>query len=192
VIQRIKQLFSWRRVRLILVYVLIIFVSSFIGNIWMTRDQASGQLSSVVFKDIQGADFNLEFNRVDNSAPASTQVLSDNPDLQDKPVLLYFFADWCPICKVQHSVISSISPNARVLGVAMQSGDDENVRKYVAKQGIDFKVINDENGAISRSLGVNGVPAAFIIDNTGQITFSTRGYTSTIGMLSRIWLTHIQ
>ncbi len=190
--KRFKQLFSWRRVRLISVYVLIIFVSSFIGNIWMTRDQASGQLSSIIFKDIEGANFNLDFNRSDNSSPTSEAVLADQQNLQDKPTLLYFFADWCPICKVQHSVISSISQHARVLGIAMQSGDDENVQKYVAKQGIDFKVINDENGEISRSLGVNGVPAAFIIDNTGQINYSTRGYTSTVGMLSRIWLTDIQ
>jgi len=190
--KRFKQLFSWRRVRLISIYVLIILVSSFIGNIWMTRDQASGHLSSVVFQDIDGANFNLDFNRADNSAPSSAPVLADQPNLQGKPTLLYFFAEWCPICKVQHSVISSISQHVRVLGIAMQSGDDENVRKYVAKQGIDFKVINDENGAISRSLGVNGVPAAFIIDNTGQITFSTRGYTSTVGMLSRIWLSSIQ
>ena len=170
---------------------LIIVVSSFIGNIWMTRDQASGQLSSVVFKDIEGASFNLDFNRSDSASPTSAAVLADQQNLQDKPTLLYFFADWCPICKVQHSVISSISEHVRVLGIAMQSGNDENVRTYVAEQGIDFTVINDENGAISRSLGVDGVPAVFILDNSGQITYSTRGYTSTVGMLSRIWLTRI-
>jgi peroxiredoxin len=185
-----SKFFCWRRIRLFIVYLLIFLLAGFIGNIWMTRNQASGQLPDVVFKDIDGVDLKLEFNRVDNISLAAEPASSDSINFQHKPTLLYFFAEWCPICKVQHSVISSISQHVRVVGIAMQSGDDEEVRKYVARQGIDFTVINDESGKLSRLFGVSGVPAAFIINNSGQIKYSTRGYTSTVGFLIRIWLTN--
>ena len=185
-----RQVFSRRSIRLVITYCLIFVLAGFIGNIWMTRNQATGQLPSMVFKDIHGVDFKLQFNKADAPSQVSTIVLAENSIIQDKPVLLYFFADWCPICKVQHSVISTISPYVHVLGIAMQSGDDENVRNYVAEKGIGFTVVNDESGKLSRSLGVNGVPAAFILNKSGQIKYSTRGYTSTAGLLVRIWLTN--
>ena len=79
-----------------------------------------------------------------------------------------------------------------MLGIAMQSGDTANVKKYVAKQNIGFKVINDESGSISQSFGVNGVPAAFIVDKLGHIKYSTRGYVTEDGLRSRIWLAETQ
>ena len=164
-----------QRLRLLIVYALIFMLSGFIGNIWMTRNQQTGQIPLLVAQDIEGHDFKLEFNRA-----------------REKPVLIYFFAEWCPICKVQHAVISAIDEDYEVLGIAMQSGDTANVRKYVANQNIDFKVINDETGSISRSFGVNGVPAAFIVDKMGQIKYSTRGYATEAGLRSRIWLAETQ
>lgn len=162
---------SWRSFRLLVVYSLIFLLSGFVGNIWMTRNQQSGQAPQVAAEDLSGHDVKLEFNQ-----PHS------------KPTLLYFFAEWCPICKVQHSVISKINKDYQVLGIAMQSGDKASVNEYVLKQGIDFTVVNDESGGISRSFGVNGVPAAFIINKKGQIKYSTRGYATEAGLRSRLWL----
>ena len=111
-----------------------------------------------------------------------------NFDKLKSPVLIYFFAEWCPICKVQHSVIENINEDYQVIGVAMQSGSLDIVKKYVNDNGITFNVVNDESGTISSDFGVNGVPASFIVDSQGIIQYSTRGYATEAGLRSRLWL----
>lgn len=159
---------KWLRVGL--VYLLIFVVASFAGNLWLSRNQVSG-----VAPVIQGQNLQSQWTTVDHKD-------------SEGPVLVYFFADWCPICKVQHDAIRSVNRYYPVLAVAMQSGDTDNVRQYVETAGLDMPVINDVNGSISRDYGVNGVPASFVIDRHGNIRFSTRGYATQLGLLSRLWL----
>ncbi len=137
----------------------------------MSRDQATGFAPVIQGQNLEG-----EWQRI------QTRNFS-------KPVLIYFFAEWCPICKVQHGVISSLNDQYPVMGIAMQSGDIKNVRRYVTEQGLSFPVINDREGSISRAFGVQGVPASFIIDQQGKIRFSTRGYATFAGLWIRLWFT---
>lgn len=167
----IKGLLTFARIRQLLIYALIFLVAGFLGNIWMTRNQQSGSIPQFIAEDLTGEIVNLQ-----------------SGEFQQKPKVIYFFADWCPICKFQNPVISDINQDSDVLGIAMQSGNAANVSSYVQKQGIDFRVINDESGQISRSFGVNGVPAVFIVDKAGLIKYSTRGYATEAGLRSRIWL----
>ncbi len=171
----LKWLFLPRTYRLISQYLLIIFTVSFLGNLWMTRHQVKGLTPAVVSKDLNGQTVKLKF--------IQTGIVQ-----KDTPTLLYFFAEWCPICKMQHPVITSIDKEFDVIGIAMMSGNNDKVRQYMEHQNIDFKVVNDETGSISRSFGVKAVPAVFVIDKMGQINHSTRGYTTEAGLRSRIWL----
>ncbi len=154
-----------------MVYGLILVVASFLGNLWMSRDQVSGKAPLIQALNLQGQAVNIDLASYDG------------------PVLLYFFAEWCPICKVQHSVISSINEDYPVIAIAMQSGGIDDVRAYVEQQGLDFYVLNDRVGNVSQRFGVHGVPASFIVDQQGVIRFSTRGYATQLGLLSRLWLT---
>lgn len=119
-----------------------------------------------------------------------SNTLAVNFEKFETPVLLYFFADWCPICKLQHSVITSISQHYPLIGIAMQSGTVDNVKRYANEQGMHFLIVNDENGAISRAYGVDGVPATFVVDADGRLSYSTRGYATELGLMSRIWLSN--
>lgn len=168
---KLNKLFTLATARQLALYLIIFMLAGFIGNLWMTRNQQSGLMPSFVAEDITGNSLNFAFN-------AGRQA----------PLVVYFFADWCPICKLQNSSMLSISENYQVVGIAMQSGDKANVINYVRQKGLDFSIINDDSGQISRAFGVNGVPAVFIVDKTGQIRFSTRGYATEAGLLVRIWL----
>lgn len=152
----------------LIIYLLIFLFVSFIGNIWLTRNQAKGPAPAIVGQGLDGKIRTVDLKQFDS------------------PVLLYFFADWCPICKLQHSVIASISQHYPVIGVAMQSGTVENVQRYANEQGLKFPIVNDKNGVISRSFGVDGVPATFVVDPVGQLRYSTRGYATELGLMSRI------
>jgi len=164
----IRILLRW--LRTLLIYILILFVAGFLGNLWMTRNQAGGQAPLLSGPDIQG-----QWQQVHYTA-------------FDQPLLLYFFADWCPICKFQHAEISAVNQHYPVVAIAMQSGSNAELSVYLQQQGLDLELINDRQGDISRRFGVQGVPASFIINNKGEIAFSTRGYTSRIGLYSRLWI----
>ena len=106
-----------------------------------------------------------------------------------QPVLVHFWATWCPICRAEEGSIESLArDNPNVITVAMQSGNSAAVQQYMQKQGVSFPVINDADNRISAAWGVNGVPASFIIDSGGNIRYVEIGYTTGIGLRFRLWL----
>lgn len=169
-----QMLKSKRLIREIAGYALALVVVGYIGNLWMTREQVSGKPPELVGQLIEPG-----VGRRDGLLDLAAY---------DKPMLLYFFAEWCPICKLQNPVISKLARDYPVVGVAMRSGDGQQVRAWLEQRGLDLPVVNDPQGRISRTYGVNGVPAAFIIGPDGQIASSTRGYATEAGLRSRLWL----
>jgi len=106
-----------------------------------------------------------------------------------QPVLVHFWATWCPICRAEQGSIDSLAhDNPNVITVAMQSGNSAAVQQHMREQGVSFPVINDADSQISAKWGVNGVPASFIIDTDGKIRFVEIGYTTGIGLRVRLWL----
>lgn len=106
-----------------------------------------------------------------------------------QPVLVHFWATWCPVCRAEQGSIADMAKNnPNVITIAMQSGTPEEVSRYMREQGIDFPVLNDADGSISAAWGVHAVPASFIITTDGQIKFVEVGYTTSIGLRLRLWL----
>jgi peroxiredoxin len=106
-----------------------------------------------------------------------------------KPVLVHFWATWCPICRTEQGAIQAIAhDHPQVITVAMQSGTAIEVTRFMQQQGLSFPALNDSDGSISHAWGVNAVPASFIISPDGKIRFVEVGYTTGIGLRFRLWL----
>ena len=106
-----------------------------------------------------------------------------------KPVLVHFWATWCPICRAEQGSIDAIAhDNPNVITVAMQSGTAAEITRHMHEQGIAFSVLNDQDGSLSAAWGVHAVPASFIISPDGQVRFIEVGYTTGIGLRLRLWL----
>lgn len=106
-----------------------------------------------------------------------------------QPVLVHFWATWCPICRAEQDAIAAIAQDRpNTITVAMQSGSDAEVAKHLAAQGLRFPVLNDSDGRLSSAWGVHAVPASFIISPDGQIRFVEIGYTTALGLRFRLWL----
>jgi len=106
-----------------------------------------------------------------------------------QPVLVHFWATWCPVCRAEQGSIDGVAQtDPNVITIAMNSGKPEEVARYMQEQGIAFPVLNDPNGNIAGKWGVRAVPASFIIDRDGQIRFVEVGYTTGIGLRIRLWL----
>lgn len=106
---------------------------------------------------------------------------------QGAPVLIHFWATWCPICRLGNGGIDAIARDHRVVTVAMQSGDAAEVGRFMTTEGLGFPVVTDPNGEIAHRWGVIGVPATFILGANGQIAYATRGASTETGLRLRLW-----
>lgn len=107
---------------------------------------------------------------------------------KDEPVLIYFWATWCPVCKMQTSNIEAVSKKFKVITVAVKSGDDAKIAEYTKSNDLSFMVLNDPDGFIAKKLNISVFPTTVIYDRKGEIFFSDVGYTTTFGLMLRVWL----
>jgi thiol-disulfide isomerase/thioredoxin len=152
-------------------FYLLLFIVLIAGiRAWQQRDMVSGTAPL-----LQGA-----------LLSGSTYALPARPG---HPVLVHFWATWCPICRAEQDSIAAIAQDRpNTITVAMQSGSDAEVANHLAAQGLRFPVLNDSDGRLSSAWGVHAVPASFIISPDGQIRFVEVGYTTALGLRLRLWL----
>ncbi|WP_250459924.1 protein disulfide oxidoreductase [Microbulbifer litoralis] len=105
------------------------------------------------------------------------------------PVLIYFWATWCPYCRVVSPAISDLGRDHQVISVAMQSGSDPELRAYLQRHGLAWPTLNDASGALSRRWGVRVTPTIVIVDSRGEVRWVTSGTTSKWGLQLRLALT---
>ncbi|MEN8174923.1 MAG: protein disulfide oxidoreductase [Pseudomonadota bacterium] len=119
--------------------------------------------------------------------PAGINAETPAADQQQGPRLVHFWAEWCPVCRFEEDQINALARDHAVMTVALASGDDGAVRRYLQEHQLEFPVVNDETGALAERWGVEGVPTSFVIDEDGQVRFVTRGYTTSWGLRARLW-----
>lgn len=116
--------------------------------------------------------------------PIDLQQLS-----QDRPVVIYFWATWCGVCKLTTPMVRGLAnDNVQVVTVALRSGADSQLAPALEKAGFTLPTINDEDGIISDNWGI-GVTPTFAIIYKGNMVHSTTGWTSAWGIKFRLWLT---
>jgi thiol-disulfide isomerase/thioredoxin len=101
-----------------------------------------------------------------------------------KPVLVAFWATWCPVCKIEEGNLQAVAADHPVLSVAMQS---ENVAKHLQERGLSFAAIDDPDATVASAWKVRGVPSHFIVDGAGNVRFRVVGYATTWGLRARLW-----
>jgi len=122
------------------------------------------------------------------SATSITGQSFNLADYRGQPVLIYFWATWCPVCKLERSTIEGLSEDYAIITVASWSEDAAAVQHYFDSEMLRQTTVNDPNAQLAGLYGVTGVPSFFILDADGQIRFIERGYTTSIGLRLRIWL----
>ncbi|NQY94050.1 MAG: redoxin domain-containing protein [Campylobacteraceae bacterium] len=130
--------------------------------------------------DLNKDQLNIQtFKLLDNS---SYQVKSD------KPILVHFWATWCPTCKFESPNVETISKDYEVITIAVESGSKKNIQKYLDEHDLSFNVVNDSDGFYARKFNIKVYPTTLIYDKEKILKFSEVGYTSTAGLYSRMML----
>lgn len=116
------------------------------------------------------------------------KVVSLSEMSQEKPLLIYFWATWCGVCKfTTPSVNQLVQEGENVLTVALRSGDPAQVETWLRKKGYPLPVINDPQGELSAQWQINVTPTVVILYQ-GKMVQHTSGWTSYWGMKLRLWL----
>jgi len=107
------------------------------------------------------------------------------------PAIIYFWAEWCGICKMMQQPLTAVSEDFPVITIAVKSGDDKKVQNYLNEKSLNWNVVNDPLAEIAKQYQAKGVPSVFFLNEDGKIILTTSGYTSEIGLRLRLWLVSI-
>lgn len=164
-----------------------------------------GILAGMLF----GAGAIFAYTRLTSPAPAAGPAVSaPAPDFslaagsgdrvklseaRGRPVLLNFWATWCPPCKQEMPLLQQASETYPDLLVLAVDNDEtaEAVAQFVRTNRLTFPVLLDPGGAVNNLYQLRGYPTSFFIDaagivraaHVGQLTETTlQGYLTTIGV----------
>lgn len=91
--------------------------------------------------------------------------------LTGKPVILYFWATWCPQCKVQREVLGTLSrewqDHAQVVGLTLDN-NLTSVNRYLETQNSLSRELKASPELLDH-FGVHGLPTLVAIDATGVV-----------------------
>ena len=155
-----------------LVEALLFLAAVFALHLWQTRELPAGPAPAFAAVQSDGRSLSLQ------------SALSE---ANGRPLLLYFWATWCPICKAEEGGISALQGDWPLITVAMQSGDAQAVSRHLRERALPYAAVADADGALAARYAVTGVPTHFIIDARGNIRFREVGYTTAIGLSARLW-----
>lgn len=122
-----------------------------------------------------------------------TTVHQETLDLQKlsekKPILVYFWGTWCGVCRQTSPSVNHLALNSTyvVLGVAVNSGSNDEIKQYLTKKKFHFTAINDENGKIFEDWQGQVTPS-FVILEKGKMVQGLTGIHPAWELKLRLWL----
>lgn len=103
-------------------------------------------------------------------------------DFSGKPLILNFWATWCPPCKHELPWLVAIqnkysSQGLKVVGVSLDEADEPAVAKVIASAGINYTILYASLDSLT-SLGADGLPLTFYIGKNGKVRRKVLGIAS--------------
>lgn len=121
----------------------------------------------------------LTFNAVDGDSFSLQQRW------EQKPVLLYFWATWCPYCKKATPAVTALhndyGDSIDVLGINVAINDSqEKMHAYLHDYNVNFPVMFDESAELTSEFLVNGTPVFVVLSQHGEILYRSHRYPAGI------------
>lgn len=102
-------------------------------------------------------------------------------EFMGKVMVVDFWATWCATCKETIPKLAELHEKYKgkglvIIGVSVDKGSAERVRKAAKKLGITYLVLHDKDNTLSKSFGFTGIPSLYVFDRRGAMSKSMPGY----------------
>jgi peroxiredoxin len=100
-------------------------------------------------------------------------------DYAGNPVIVNFWATWCPPCRAEMPSMQRAWEELRKEGIAMLAvnvGENEDkVFAFLADYPLDFPILFDRDSSVMKSWPVKGLPTTLVLDPQGRIVYRAVG-----------------
>lgn len=108
-------------------------------------------------------------------------------DLRGKPVVVNFWATWCPPCRLEMPSFQRIYDAHRaqgftIVGVSMDAAGSDAVRRFLVERHIQYPVAMASGEVVQDFGGVALLPTSFLIDREGRTRYEVRGIFAPIAL----------
>ena len=101
--------------------------------------------------------------------------LGKQPELTGKPLLVEFWATWCPPCRKSIPHLNEIYAKYKAQGLQVIGITDENeaiVEKFQKQIPMDYDVAINTPQSVYQQFGIQAIPTAFLVDKSGKIVWA--------------------
>ncbi|HZK54905.1 MAG TPA: TlpA disulfide reductase family protein [Desulfosporosinus sp.] len=101
-------------------------------------------------------------------------------DYQGKPLLINFWASWCPPCEGETpdlvKAYAKYGDKVQFIGVDLASQDTlSDVTTFVKNYGMKYPILLDTKGAVAEQYQIMGIPTSFFVNREGIIVDTISG-----------------
>lgn len=120
--------------------------------------------------------------KVGASLPALTASKLEGtlPAMNNKVVLLDFWASWCAPCKASFPALDALQKRYAAQGLVVLAvnldDDPAAMRAFLKDHPVSFTVVRDAAHKLVEQADVQSMPSSFLIDRAGKIRFTHTGF----------------
>ncbi|MDX2505640.1 MAG: TlpA disulfide reductase family protein [Gammaproteobacteria bacterium] len=100
-------------------------------------------------------------------------------DYKGKPVIINFWATWCPPCRAEMPSMERAWSKIKEQGIAMLAvnvGEDEDtIFTFLGDYPANFTILLDSSGETAEQWPVKGLPTTFVLSPDGKIAYRAIG-----------------
>jgi thiol-disulfide isomerase/thioredoxin len=113
----------------------------------------------------------------------------DYADYADRPLVINFFASWCPLCIAEmpnfERVHRLLGEDVAFLGVSQSDARGASI-DLARETGVTYETAIDERGEFFRAVGGQGMPTTIFVRPGGEIADVLVGPLSAAGLQERV------
>ena len=100
-------------------------------------------------------------------------------DLRGRPLLINFWATWCPPCQEEMPALERVDRKWRERGATVMAinfeEDGQAIRQYLAENGLSLPVFQDPVGEAAQLFDITYLPTTLFVDAEGVIRSRNEG-----------------